>query len=88
MVSLFIGIGFGVIFSIPSKTEPEAEATDATVADFAPVGEVLSDGVGLTEAIPEFGDALVAVTRTGSQNVEHLLWPLAVDPVAIEAPPE
>ena len=38
VVSLLIGIGFGVVFSTPSTTEPEPEVTDATVADFAPVG--------------------------------------------------
>ena len=86
VVSLLIGIGFGVVFSTPSTTNPEAEATDVTVADFAPVGEVLGDGIGVAAAIPGFGDALVAVTRTGTQNVEHLLWPLAVDPVTRPLP--
>jgi hypothetical protein len=86
VVSILIGIGFGVVFSTPSTTDPEPEATDVTLADFAPVGEVLGDGVGVTEAVPEFGDALVAITRTGGQNLEYLLWPLAVDPVTRPLP--
>jgi len=80
VVGLVIGIGFGVVFSTPSTSEPEPEASDVTVTELDPV-EGFDDGLGISEAIPDFGDALVAVTRTESQNLRHLLWPIAGEPV-------
>ena len=81
-VGVVIGVGFGVVFSTPTSPapEPEAQPVDETAPAIDPVA-VLAEGTGITEAIEGFGDAMVAITRTGSQNLEHLLWPIESEPV-------
>jgi len=80
LVGLAIGVGFAVVFATPSSTDPVPDAVVDTVDEFAPVA--LSDSpVGVAGSVPGFPDAIVAVTRSGRQNLEHLLWPVAGNPV-------
>lgn len=80
LVGLAAGIGFAVVFVTPSSTTPEPEAVDVTVVSIDPVLSP-DQSIGIADAIPGFRDALVAVTRTGRQNLEHLLWPVAGNPI-------
>jgi len=85
LVGLAAGIGFAVVFVTPSSTVSAPETVENTVVEIDPV---LSPGQtnGITDAVPGFPDALVAVAQTGRQNLEHLLWPFAGDPVTRALP--
>lgn len=80
LVGLAIGVGFAVVIATPSSTDPIPEAVEDTVVDLDPVAPK-DTPVGVADVVPGFPDALVAVTRTGRQNLAHLLWPIAGDSV-------
>lgn len=73
VVGFVVGLGLGLLAG-PSSSPP----TSITSALSTPTTLDESDdpAPGVAEAIPGFPDAIVAVARTSSSAMEHLLWPI------------
>jgi hypothetical protein len=82
-VGLIVGLGLGVVlFSSTSRVNPGVELTTTPESGFA--GPTLPP-IGISGLVPEFPDALVALSGvTGEEDglqLQHILWPSHADHV-------
>lgn len=85
VLAFVVGLAFGAVFFGPTvNPAPDPVQPDANtpLAPGLPIG-----AVGVATAIPEFPDAVVAITQNGSA-AEYLLWPQARGPSGITLPVE
>ncbi|MGB7860755.1 MAG: hypothetical protein WBM90_09680 [Acidimicrobiia bacterium] len=75
LVGLLIGIGFAVVFFTPTSADSPIDPVEDALPDLAPV-RGLGEAIGISEAVPGFHDALVAINRTDAESLEHVLWPI------------
>lgn len=85
LVGLAVGVGFALIVVTPTSTTPVPEAVIDPAVEFDPISNPVSS-IGIADAVPGFPDALVAVAQAGRQSLQHLLWPVAGDPVTRPLP--
>jgi hypothetical protein len=73
LIGLVVGLGAGVVLLGPAMGPT---ATTAVVGDTAPVlpGAPFEE-LGIAEEIPDFPDALVAISRTQIGSYDYVLWP-------------
>jgi hypothetical protein len=82
-VGFALGLGLGVLVVSPGPGTAEDTPVPTTVAATeSPVTtlDVPADELGVAEAVPGFPDAIVAIARTSSSSLDHVLWPLEGDP--------
>lgn len=72
-----LGLGLGVLAVSPgTETLPEQSATTIAAFDEPTTASTVAAGTsGVSETIPGFPDAIVAIARTTSTALDHLLWP-------------
>ena len=85
LVGLAIGVGFALIVVTPPSTTPAPEAVIDPAVELNPISN-RGLSIGIADAVPEFPDALVAVAQAGRRSLQHLLWPVAGDPVTRPLP--
>ena len=86
LVGFVVGLGLGIVVVQPDP-DPDLEvaaATSTTVAEEATSTTVEEglEGQGVSDVIPGFPDAIVAVARTSGSALEHVLWPVSGEPIA------
>jgi hypothetical protein len=82
-VGFALGLGLGVLVVSPGADSAEDAPIPTTVVvaespETTLQGPAVEPGVG--GAVPGFPDAIVAIARTSSSSLDHVLWPLEGDP--------
>lgn len=77
VVGFALGLGLGVVVVNPTAEEPE-EASPPTTAAVATETTAVAEeaAAGVAGAVEGFPDAIVAIARTTSTALDHVLWPL------------
>ena len=71
-----VGVGAAVVFVTPTGSSPSAITTSGVVAPPITTDDPEPE-IGVGEAVEEFPDAVVAVSRGTGSSLNHLLWPFA-----------
>jgi len=82
-VGFALGLGLGVLVVSPGAGTTEDTPVPTTVAAAESPETTLedpADELGVAGAVPGFPDAIVAIARTSSSSLDHVLWPLEGDP--------
>jgi hypothetical protein len=76
VVAFALGLGIGVLAVGPVPTVAPTATVVASPEDLEPVTTTtLPEDGGISTRVPSFPDALVAVARTTSSSLDHVLWP-------------
>ncbi|HEU4894197.1 MAG TPA: hypothetical protein VFT85_00040 [Acidimicrobiia bacterium] len=81
-VGFALGLGLGVLVVSPGPDTTDDTPVPTTVAAESPVTTIEEPVAtpGVAAAVPGFPDAIVAVARTSSTSLDHVLWPLEGEP--------
>jgi hypothetical protein len=75
LVGFVVGLGAGVVFfSPPVNPSPTVTTTPQRLTPGQP--DLSADLIGISQVVPGFPDALVAIVETETRSLEYHLWPV------------